>query len=761
MSGLATAARAPSFAPAERVGAQAVDAPLPLRLVTFTALLLFASAHWVGLLADPPVWRLLAVAALAAAGGAGLALSARLALARPAAGAVRVATVLGIAAASLVAAGLPLRMLLPGGFGELGDGLDRGFAAVPGIDWPYTGGDDWVRLTLLLAIPAVAALASALAFWPARRTRAALRSTALALLILLYGVAVTEREFGDELLRGAVLLALVGAWLWLPRLRGPDVVTAVSAVAAAGVLSIGVASGLDDRQGWVDYRSWNLFAGGGVKTFDWTHRYGPMTWPRDGTTLLNVRADRAHYWKSETLDSFDGFRWVRSGVGRTESAFSELPDRLNPDWDERLRFTVRSLESAVVVGAGTTYSVAGVGPTATDSTGTTVALEEPLGKGDSYRVRAYVPDPSAAQMRRASTSYEDQLHRYTSIGLPLTVGSAVPGDPPPGDASRSAAAAPPVAVVPLRGEPADADARAALEGSPYRRVYGLARRLAAGAPTAYDAVKRIENHLQREYTYNEQPPRASVPLDAFLFEDRIGYCQHFAGAMALMLRMNGIPARVAAGFAPGSYNRDTKEFRVRDLDAHSWVEVHFPGLGWVPFDPTPPVAPAESQSTGAAATSAARGDAGDGGGSRPDGGDPALSENSGGNATPAARDEGGLGAGWLLLAGAGLLSALALVARRRRRPARADDADRDLAQLERLLDRAGYPVGRGSTLLSLERSLTNTLGPRAGRYAGRLRERRFAGPGSTGPDARDRRELRRALAARAGIRGRLRLLLPL
>jgi transglutaminase-like putative cysteine protease len=66
--------------------------------------------------------------------------------------------------------------------------------------------------------------------------------------------------------------------------------------------------------------------------------------------------------------------------------------------------------------------------------------------------------------------------------------------------------------------------------------------------------------------------------------------------MALMLRTLGIPARVAAGFTPGSYNADTKEYRVRDLDAHSWVDVWFEGIGWVPFDPTPSVAPAEAQS---------------------------------------------------------------------------------------------------------------------------------------------------------------------
>src|SRR3954453_12088164 len=65
-----------------------------------------------------------------------------------------------------------------------------------------------------------------------------------------------------------------------------------------------------------------------------------------------------------------------------------------------------------------------------------------------------------------------------------------------------------------------------------------------------------------------------------------------------MLRMLGITSRVATGFTPGSYNSDTGEFRVRDLDAHSWVEVYFTGIGWVTFDPTPPAAPAQTQSSG-------------------------------------------------------------------------------------------------------------------------------------------------------------------
>ena len=95
----------------------------------------------------------------------------------------------------------------------------------------------------------------------------------------------------------------------------------------------------------------------------------------------------------------------------------------------------------------------------------------------------------------------------------------------------------------------------------------------------------------------ESHPLTSPTLDTFLFGNKLGYCQQFSGAMALLLRMGGVPARVASGFAPGSYDRKRKEYVVRDLDAHSWVEAYFPGYGWVPFDPTPAIAPARSQAS--------------------------------------------------------------------------------------------------------------------------------------------------------------------
>src|SRR5206468_6751147 len=135
----------------------------------------------------------------------------------------------------------------------------------------------------------------------------------------------------------------------------------------------------------------------------------------------------------------------------------------------------------------------------------------------------------------------------------------------------------------------------ALAHSPYAGVAALARRLRAGARTPIDYVRAIERYLQQGYAYDESPPRRSAPLAAFLLRDRRGYCQQFSGAMAMLLRMGGVPARVAAGFTPGIVDQSRGgDYVVRDIDAHSWVEAFFPGIGWVTFDPTPSIAPARS-----------------------------------------------------------------------------------------------------------------------------------------------------------------------
>ncbi len=318
-----------------------------------------------------------------------------------------------------------------------------------------------------------------------------------------------------------------------------------------------------------------------------------------------------------------------------------------------------------------------------------------------------------------------------------------------------------------RPAPSGCGASAAVEVQLQRSLYApvgrLARRLTAGAPTTYDAVTAIERHLRRNYAYDESPPDREVPLRAFLFEDRAGYCQQFSGAMALMLRTLGIPSRVASGFSSGEREQDGGAFQVSDRDAHSWVEVYFNGIGWVPFEPTPSAAPAGAQLTELAAR---RGEPATG---------PTVIPRRGlviptvaGQITAEPEAGGGpwssLLTALLVLVALAATAALALVAAiavrvlRFRSLAPAAAAEAQARELEQALPRLGFPIPKGATLLELERRLGNRRGVAS--YLARLRESRFR-RGQGPPGASERRRLRRELAADRGIAGRLRALVAM
>ena len=115
---------------------------------------------------------------------------------------------------------------------------------------------------------------------------------------------------------------------------------------------------------------------------------------------------------------------------------------------------------------------------------------------------------------------------------------------------------------------------------------------AARAITPYDQAKAIESWFieKGRFTYTLQPPSAPTgvrPLDNFLFNSRKGFCQDFSTAMNVMLRMLGIPSRQMSGFSAGVLDDKTRQYFVNSVEAHSWVEVFFPGYGWIPFEPTP------------------------------------------------------------------------------------------------------------------------------------------------------------------------------
>ncbi|MDT4895779.1 MAG: protein-glutamine gamma-glutamyltransferase [Acidobacteriota bacterium] len=122
----------------------------------------------------------------------------------------------------------------------------------------------------------------------------------------------------------------------------------------------------------------------------------------------------------------------------------------------------------------------------------------------------------------------------------------------------------------------------------------------AGATNQYDAARAIEERLQRDFGYTlDLKATGTDPLADFLFNVREGHCEYFSTAMAVMLRTQGIPARVVNGFQRGEYNGAAGVYTVTQREAHSWVEVYFPETdAWVTFDPTPMVGRPTSTRTG-------------------------------------------------------------------------------------------------------------------------------------------------------------------
>jgi len=121
------------------------------------------------------------------------------------------------------------------------------------------------------------------------------------------------------------------------------------------------------------------------------------------------------------------------------------------------------------------------------------------------------------------------------------------------------------------------------------RIVQLADSLTEGLDNRYDRARAIESYL-RTFQYTRDLPRtaAETSLEYFLFERRAGHCEYFSTAMVMLLRSVGIQARNVNGFLGGQWSPFGEYLVVTQNEAHSWVEVWFPGYGWVTFDPTPP-----------------------------------------------------------------------------------------------------------------------------------------------------------------------------
>jgi transglutaminase-like putative cysteine protease len=716
---------------------------LPLgaaRAATYVGLALFGTLHWVQL--TEPAQPRRAVWAV----GIGVAACVLLLAAARLPGALRwvaaVAVSAGALALALLAAGIADELLKPARWGELVSGIGRGIEAIPGARVPYRGLDEWTRVSLIAGGTVLAAGAALLAFWP-RRSETGFRAAALIVLVGLYATPAVALNFDGEFRRGALLTVLMLAFLRLERVGVRDAPGAAAVTALAAVLALMLAPALDRDTPWWDYETWALSTASSKSTaFAWDHDYGPLDWPRDGRELLRVKARIGTYWKADSLDLFDGHRW-RHQPFDTGQAGPQLPDDIENvvQWTQEIQVTVRNLRSRTFVTAGVAESVDFPRRESLPS-GVAGIFRAPrtLRRGDAYSAQVYTPRVAGRQLRRAGTFYEDWLETYRQMSLP-EAGSPQIRDPATGDLEDSArtrvtfadfaSPSPPEArSIRFVGAPPD-DARPLLAESALQRTWALSQQLKTGAETPYDYLRAIERHLRRGFTYSETPPRQASTLEGFLFEAKTGYCQQYSGAMALLLRMGGIPARVATGFSPGSLDRKAKEYVVRDFDAHSWVEAWFPGWGWVPFDPTPSTAPPRAQSDFQLSDIAGAGDVRDlGAGDRLD-------------PRTAAADEGG-GVPWGTIAALAAAALVLALAARRFGPSLLHHRRRlaltPVVELERALRLTGRTPEAGQTLQALE----SRLAPGAASYVRAVRDERFGGR-PTRPTPAQRRALRAEL----------------
>jgi transglutaminase-like putative cysteine protease len=260
------------------------------------------------------------------------------------------------------------------------------------------------------------------------------------------------------------------------------------------------------------------------------------------TELFNVRSPVPAYWRLTALEEFDGRIWSSRGTYRP--AEDQLPKEVD---DHKLSYKV--VQEYRIGPLDSFWLPAAYRPARVDLEGSrvnaeslTLLTEQESAEGLLYKVQSEIP-------------------RYTAADL-----AAAGGDPPAG-------------MLPFLELPPDFpdDVRA------------LAREKTANANGPFEQAMALQDFLRNNYTYDEAAPagHSEDHLRYFLFRSKIGYCEQFAGSFAAMARSIGLPARVAVGFTPGTYDEAFDVFHVTTKEAHAWPEVHVNGLGWVAFEPTP------------------------------------------------------------------------------------------------------------------------------------------------------------------------------
>jgi hypothetical protein len=369
--------------------------------------------------------------------------------------------------------------------------------------------------------------------------------------------ALALQQAPDAPWQGAIVL--VAVVLRIARGRLVPIVATASTVGAIALFGAQVTA---PRAGWQPFGDSHHLPQFHELTPNQT--YGPLDDRRTGAVMLDVTAPRPALWRMQVLEAFDNRRWL---ISREDSLLPEPAAR-----PESVKVEVRGLHNRSIVSPGRATEVHGGDGGALIEPGSGWSLVELPHEGTTYRVEAETVDVGARRLARVPVP---KGRRYQSL---TQIGTGTPSRYIPYPIAKLATNLP-----------------ESLRGNDWGRLIHLAWRLSAGVESELTVVRRVENFLldggRYRYTTEVGEPGLEPLLD-FLFHTHAGYCQHFAGAAALILRVAGVPTRVAVGFATGEQiGHDT--WAVRDEDAHAWIEVYFPGVGWVPFNPTPAAAQAD------------------------------------------------------------------------------------------------------------------------------------------------------------------------
>ena len=274
-------------------------------------------------------------------------------------------------------------------------------------------------------------------------------------------------------------------------------------------------------------------------------------------TLFQVRsslppiAGIRYYWRARSYDSYLDGNWS-SSITEQHTLTPDNFDIAYPDWTGRrpvtFSFTTRANLQNVPTGPLPTninWPVQALIGSADKGTVDLAGMlaRPPLTPNIFYNVTSSISDPTVPQIRGSGTDYPAWVtQRYLQLPVQFSA-----------------------------------------------RINDLAHTITAGMNNPYDETVAITRYLRQNITYKETLPPLPANKDLmewFLFDIKQGYCNYYATAEVLMLRAVGVPARLTAGYAEGTYDSQLDLYLVRQKDSHAWPEVFFNGIGWVEFEPT-------------------------------------------------------------------------------------------------------------------------------------------------------------------------------